>query len=91
MKITRKAIPYIYLAHLGAGMLFITSFLLTGCAGSGGTRAQSGEQTTADDGQKQACKSAIDDVTRYCSGDDASTGKCNDAKVRTRQLCIDSN
>jgi hypothetical protein len=85
MKIARNAIPYIY---LGAGIFLASALILTGCANTGSTRTASNEQASADDDQKQACKMAIDDVTRFCAGDNASTGKCNDAKKRTRELCI---
>jgi hypothetical protein len=85
MKITRKAIPYIY---YGAGILIAATLALAGCADTGSSRAPSSELSASDNDQRLACKSAIDDVTRYCSGDNASTGKCNDAKSRTRQHCI---
>lgn len=88
MSKTGRAIPYIYLI---AGMLLAVTTAIGGCAGAGGTREtppSADEHTTADNGQMPSCKTAIDDVTRYCSGDKASTGKCNDAKVRTREHCI---
>ena len=91
MKTKKKAIPYIYLALLGAGILLASALILTGCANTGGTHTQSSEQATAGNDQKKACKAAIDNVTRYCSGDNASTGKCNDAKAKTRELCISSD
>jgi hypothetical protein len=84
MKKTRRAIPYI---HFSAGLL-LAAITLTGCASSGNTPTLPDDRTTAANGPMPACKAAIDDVTRYCSGDSASTGKCNDAKERTRELCI---
>ena len=91
MKITKKVIPYINPAYLCAGILIAGALILTGCANSGGSHKPVGGQASADSQHKQECKAAIDDVTRFCSGDKASTGKCNDAKAKTRELCIDSN
>ena len=90
MRLTRPAIPYI---NIITGVVLATALALTGCAHPGNSLekppAASG-QDTGDTGQVPACKSAIDDVTRYCSGDQSSTGKCADAKERARQHCINN-
>ncbi|MBK8161869.1 MAG: hypothetical protein IPK65_01570 [Gammaproteobacteria bacterium] len=85
MNKTKRAISSIYIAAM---------FTLAGCAGSGAmnnddSSPASGGNTAAANAEMPACRSAIDDVTRLCTGDDASTGKCNDAKARTREHCID--
>lgn len=91
MKKTRRAVSSIYLPTGMALALAAVLGLMSGCAGStaGQKRdatAQAGEHSAAS--ELPGCRAAIDDVTRYCAGDDASTGKCNDAKARTRQSCI---
>lgn len=86
MNTTKRAITSLYISAM---------FALPGCAGSGAMMEEnpspaSGENTAAaPKTEMPACRSAIDAVTRYCTGDDASTGKCNDAKARTREHCID--
>ncbi|MBK9132353.1 MAG: hypothetical protein IPM20_12055 [Gammaproteobacteria bacterium] len=96
MKKTKRAISSIYMFTASpiapALALGILLTCLAGCAGSAAMQkpaaaGQSGESAAAN-AELSGCRAAIDDVTRYCSGDDASTGKCNDAKARTRQLCI---
>lgn len=96
MKKTKRAISSIYMStavpiapFLALGVVLTC---LAGCAGSGAMHkpaaaAPSGERAAAN-AELPGCRAAIDDVTRYCSGDDASTGKCNDAKARTRERCI---
>lgn len=69
--------------------ILAAALTLTACANSGDTKNPTqANGTAAANGQVPACKAAIDDVTIYCSGDKASTGKCNDAKGRTREYCI---
>lgn len=85
MNTMKTAIPYIY---LGTGIL-LAALALAGCA-NGDARAplRADGEANATNGQQAKCKTAIEDVSRYCSGDNASTGKCNDAKARTREHCI---
>lgn len=96
MKKTKRAVSSIYMSTAlpvaPALALGVVLTCLAGCAGTGVTQkpaaaAASGESAAAN-AELPGCRAAIDDVTRYCAGDDASTGKCNDAKARTRQLCI---
>jgi hypothetical protein len=86
----RPIIPYI---NIVTGVILSAVLALTGCAHSGNSLEKppaANGRDTGDIGLVPACKSAIDDVTRYCSGDQSSTGKCADAKERTRQHCIDN-
>lgn len=85
MRIRQGITPYIYLLAALLPVAAITG----GCVSGGGTKDTPAQaQAAAGNGQVPSCKSAIDDVTRYCSGDRASTGKCTDAKTRTREHCI---
>lgn len=96
MKKTKRAISSIYTSTAvpiaPALALGVILTCLAGCAGSGAAQkpaaaSPSGESAAAN-AEMSGCRAAIDDVTRYCAGDDASTGKCNDAKARTRERCI---
>lgn len=91
MKKTRRAVSSTAMSTGLALALAVALGLIGGCAGSAGQKrdaaVQSGEDSTAS-AQLPGCRTAIDDVTRYCAGDDANTGKCNDAKARTRKSCI---
>lgn len=58
-----------------------------GCAGttgSGGTQ----DTTAASESSADPCRAAIEDVSEFCSEDNLNSGKCSDAKARTRDLCI---
>ncbi len=96
MKKTKRAISSIYMSSAlpiaPALALGIVLTCLAGCAGTGAMQkpaaAASSGASAAANAELPGCRAAIDDVTRYCSGDDASTGKCDDAKARTRERCI---
>ncbi|MCC6206668.1 MAG: hypothetical protein IT488_00730 [Gammaproteobacteria bacterium] len=94
MKKTRRVVSSIYMyIPSGPGLALTTALaLMAGCAGSGSMQKQDSaapsDRNAAANTEMPGCRAAIDDVTRYCTGDDASTGKCNDAKARTRQFCI---
>lgn len=89
MRLDSQSIPYI---RIGAAALLAAVLSAGGgCAGSGGARQASSANPASEqagNNPEQLCKSAIDDVTRYCAGDNANTGKCSDAKGRSRKYCI---
>lgn len=58
-----------------------------GCATTAGSGDQ-GAAAQAELGQSDPCRVAIEDVSRFCSEDNFSRGKCNDAKSRSRERCI---
>jgi hypothetical protein len=72
---------------------FLVAVSVIGCAGhvndspkGASDQALSNANPTAPEAAR--CKEAVDDVTKLCAGDNASSSRCNDAKARTRQYCM---
>ena len=56
-------------------------------APSAGGAQNDGSVTAGHDTQPQ-CRQAINDVTRYCEGEELNRRRCNNAKEASRKECI---
>lgn len=65
-------------------LALISVFVIAGCAGTSGG---SGRSTVAD-GPAAQCRAAIADVSQHCAGEGADSRACENAKTRSRDLCI---
>jgi hypothetical protein len=84
---TRHGVIRHTVATGAAALLVIAVSLTAGCASSGSGAQSTGSAQNAGEDAQARCRSAIADVTRLC-GENADSGRCADAKARSRASCI---
>lgn len=74
---------------MGAATLLALAISFTaGCASSGGSAQNASAAQNSSEDTQARCRAAIADVTRLCGAENAESGRCTDAKARSRAACI---